>query len=204
MFIVYTVFCLSLCISASIESVLLRPIVRPRRSRSAAAYSHQTFPWSICRSVLQCVRASVCPLHCGKTADRIRMPFGVIARTGPGMRQVVGFVYRSTGRGTFGANLGRAIEPNGDFTAYVCDSASTVGAAVWGAACGGPRHCCIRWGPRRAKERGGLGFLFPIFTMGNATGSPTVKCFRLVCENFTTFPFAKRIVGKLDSWAFWR
>ena len=48
------------------------------------------------------------------------------------------------------------------------------------------------------------GFLFPIFTMGNAIGSPTVKCFRFVCENLTTFPFGKRIIGKLDSWAFWR
>ena len=42
-------------------------------------------------------------------------------------------------------------------------------------------------------------FLFSIFTMGNATGSPTVKCFRFVCENLTIFPFGKRIVGKLDS-----
>ena len=37
------------------------------------------------------------------------MPFGIIGRTGPWMRQVVGFEDRSTGRGTFGANLGRAI-----------------------------------------------------------------------------------------------
>ena len=49
-----------------------------------------------------------------------------------------------------------------------------------------------------------LGVLFPIFTTGNAIGSPTVKCFRFVCENFTTFPFGKRIVGNLNSWAFWR
>ena len=46
-----------------------------------------------------------------------------------------------------------------------------------------------------------LGVLFPIFTMANAIGSPTVKCFRFVCENLTTFPFGKRI-GKLDSWTF--
>ena len=71
--------------------------IRPRRCRSAAAYSRQTFPWTIYRSV----RRSVCPVHCGKTADRIRMPFGVIGRTGPGMRQVVEFGDRSTGRGTF-------------------------------------------------------------------------------------------------------
>jgi len=103
----------------------------------------------------------------------------------------------------FGANLGRAIVTNGDFTASVCDSASTVGAVVWGGACGGPRHCCIRWGPRRAKGRGCVGVFVPYFHNGNAIGSPMVKCFRFVCENLT-FPFGKRIVGKLDSWAFWR
>ena len=53
------------------------------------------------------------------------MPFGIVGRTGPGMRQVVGFGDRSTGRSTFGANLRRAIVTNGDFTAYVCDSAAT-------------------------------------------------------------------------------
>ena len=30
-------------------------VFRPRRSRSAAAYSRQTFPWTICRSVRTCV-----------------------------------------------------------------------------------------------------------------------------------------------------
>ena len=38
-----------------------------------------------------------------KTAYQIRVPFGVIGRTGPGMRQVVVFGDRSMGRGTFGA-----------------------------------------------------------------------------------------------------
>ena len=75
---------------------------RPRRSRSAAAYSHQTFPCTICRSV--CL--SVCPVHCGKTTDRSRQPFGIIGRTGPRMRQVLGFANWSTGRGTFGGELG--------------------------------------------------------------------------------------------------
>ena len=54
------------------------------------------------------------------------MPFGIIGRTGPGIRQLVRFGNRSTGTGTFGANLGRVIVSNGAFTAYVCDSASTV------------------------------------------------------------------------------
>ena len=70
---------------------------------------------SVGASVGPSVRASVCPVHCGKTADRIRMPFGVICRTGPGMRQVVGFGDRSTEMGTFGVNLGRAILTNWDF-----------------------------------------------------------------------------------------
>ena len=56
-----------------------------------------------------------------------------------------------------GANLWRTIVTNGDFMAYVCDSASTVGAAVSGGASGGPRHCCVTWGPRRARETGGFG-----------------------------------------------
>ena len=53
------------------------------------------------------------------------MPFGIIGRTGPGIRQVVGFGDRSMGRGTFGANLGCDIVTIGNFTAYVCDSAAT-------------------------------------------------------------------------------
>ena len=43
------------------------------------------------------------------------MPFGIIGGMGPGMRQVVGFGDLSTGRGTFGANLGCAIVTNGVF-----------------------------------------------------------------------------------------
>ena len=87
--------------------------------------------------------------------------------------------------------------------AYVCDSASSVGAAIWGGACGRPKHCCIRWGFTSCKDKRRFGgFLFTIFTMGNAIRSLTVKCFRFVCGNLTTFSFGKHIVGKLDSWAF--
>ena len=48
------------------------------------------------------------------------MPFGIVGRMSPGIRHVSGFGDPSTGGGTFGANLGRAIVTNGDFTAYVC------------------------------------------------------------------------------------
>ena len=44
---------------------------------------------------------------------------------GPGMRQVMEFGDRSPEGVFLGANLGRAIVTNGDFTAYVCDSAAT-------------------------------------------------------------------------------
>ena len=103
-----------LCIYTNIH------IIRPRRSRSAAAYSRQTFPWTICRSVRRCIGRSVCPVHCGKTADRIRMPFGIEGRTGPGMRQVVGFGDQSTERGTFG----------GEFVARHCNQWGLYGVRV--------------------------------------------------------------------------
>jgi len=57
-------------------------------------------------SVGLCVCLSVCPVHCGKTDDRIWMRFGMIGRMGPGMRQVVGFGDRSTGGGNFGGDCG--------------------------------------------------------------------------------------------------
>ena len=41
------------------------------------------------------------------------------------MRQVVGFGIGPRKGVLLGANLGRAIVTNGDFTAYVCDSAAT-------------------------------------------------------------------------------
>ena len=53
------------------------------------------------------------------------MPFGIIGRTGPGTRQVMGFGDRSTGMGFLRANLRRAIVTKGDFRAYVCYSAAT-------------------------------------------------------------------------------
>ena len=44
------------------------------------------------------------------------MPFGIVGRTGPGMRQLVGFGDRSTGTGFWGANWGRAIVTNDEDT----------------------------------------------------------------------------------------
>ena len=82
-----------------------------------AAYSRQTFPVTICRSVCLWVCVSVylwdCPVHCGKTADRTRVPFGMVGTTGPGMRQVVKFGDRSTGRGNFGGEYERPIVTSG-------------------------------------------------------------------------------------------
>ena len=66
------------------------------------------------------VRRLVCPVHCGKTADGIPMSFGTKGQTGPGMRQVVGFRDRSTGRGTFG----------GKFVARHCNQWGLYGVCV--------------------------------------------------------------------------
>ena len=49
---------ISSAVFGTAESAFQRIIIRPRRSRSAAAYSHQTFPCTICRSVclsVQCI-----------------------------------------------------------------------------------------------------------------------------------------------------
>ena len=61
--------------------------------------------------------------HCGETADQIRMPFGIIGWTGPGMRQGLGIGPREGV--LLGANLGRPIVTSGDFTAYVNTFAAT-------------------------------------------------------------------------------
>ena len=55
------------------------------------------------------------------------MPFGIIGRTGPGIRQVVGARISPREGVLLGANLVRAIVTNGELTAYmyVCDSAAT-------------------------------------------------------------------------------
>ena len=59
-------------------------------------------------------------------ADRIRMPFGILGRTGPRMKQMVRFGDRSTVRGTFGANLGRAMVHPGP-TGRTCATATRRG-----------------------------------------------------------------------------
>ena len=133
------------------------------------------------------------------------MSFVIINWTGPGMRHVVGFADRSTERGTF----------RGELVARHCNQWGLYGVGV--RQCLNRRSCglgwCVWWaetllyymGARVVQGNGRfLGFLFSIFTMGNAIGSPTVKCLRFVYENLTAFPFGKHIVGKLDSWAFWR
>ena len=45
-------------------------------------------------------------MHCGKMADLIRMPFGVVSRTGTWIGQVVAFGDRATERGNFGGKYG--------------------------------------------------------------------------------------------------
>ena len=86
--------------------VAQRPmVVKLSRGRSVGLY--------VRACVRTCVRRSVqCIVE--KMADRIRMPFGVIGRKGPGLSQVMGFGDRSTGRGAFGGKFGCAIVTNGD------------------------------------------------------------------------------------------
>ena len=53
-------------------------------------------------------------MHCGKTADRIRMPFGIIGRAGPGMTQVMGVWGSVHGKGYFWGHIwGAPLYPMG-------------------------------------------------------------------------------------------
>jgi len=84
-----------------------------------AAYSHRRFPLTICLFVC------VYPVHSGKMADGILMPFGMIGRKGAGMRQVDGFGDWSRGMGNFWCKCIVTIGDftNRDFAAYLSESA---------------------------------------------------------------------------------
>ena len=59
-------------------------------------------------------------------------------------------------------------------------------------------------GPRHARERGGLVVFVPHFHNGKCHWVADVEMFPIHICQILTFPFGKRVVGKLDSWAFWR
>ena len=60
------------------------------------------------------VGRSVRRVYCDKTADWIRMPFGVVSGVGRGMGVLDGGGDHQR-RDSFGVNLGRPIVTNGDF-----------------------------------------------------------------------------------------
>ena len=99
-------------------------------------------------------------------ADRIRMAFGIIGRSGPGMRQVLGFGDRSKGRGTLGSEFG----------VRHCNQWRLYGVRV--RQCLNRRSCrlgwCERWaeallyymGSTSYKGKGGYGGFIPHFHNG--------------------------------------
>ena len=94
-------------------------VFRPRRSRNAAAYSHQTFPWTICRSV----RLSVC-LSSALWKNGGSDPDAVWYRRWDGSRDKAGGGVgdRSTVRGTFRGEFGARYGPRGP-TGRTCATA---------------------------------------------------------------------------------
>ena len=115
----------------------------------------------------------------------------------------MGFGDRYTGRGTF----------RGAFAARHCNMGTLRRRCATVPQPSERLGWCVRWveallyymGSTSSKGKGRFGAFCSLFSQWKmAIESPTVKCFRFICENFTTFPFGKRIVGKLDSRAFWR
>ena len=56
-------------------------------------------------------------MYCGKTADLIRMPFGVVSEVGQGMGVLDGGGYLRREGAVLWVNVGRPIVTNGDFVA---------------------------------------------------------------------------------------
>ena len=77
-------------------------------------------------SVCLSVGRSVCPVHCARQNGGSD-PDAVWHHRSDGSRDEAGSGVwdRFTGKGTFGANLGRTVITNGGFTAYVCDSVAS-------------------------------------------------------------------------------
>jgi len=66
-----------------------------------------------CRLDHLSVGRSVRKVHCGKTADWIRMPFGVVSGVSQGMGVLDWGGDRRRGRGSFEVKLGRLVVTNG-------------------------------------------------------------------------------------------
>jgi len=56
-------------------------------------------------------------VHCGKTAEWVHMPFGMVSGVDRGMDVLDRGGYRRKGRGSFGVNLGRPNITSGEFVA---------------------------------------------------------------------------------------
>ena len=66
-------FCPDLSVPMSARSRLVRLSCRSQQTKNSVHYRRPITGW----------------VHFGKTADRIRMPFGIVGRTGPDMRQAM-------------------------------------------------------------------------------------------------------------------
>jgi len=70
---------------------------------------------SLCRSIRK--------VYCGKMADWIQMPFGMVSGGGQGMGVLDGVVIIKGEGAVLGVNLGHPIVTNGEFVALLCGSA---------------------------------------------------------------------------------
>jgi len=74
--------------------------------------------YPICQSVCRFVQR----VYCGKTADCIRISFGVVSEVGRGMGVLDGDGDHQRRKGSFGVKLEHVIETSGDFVVQLCEN----------------------------------------------------------------------------------
>jgi len=98
------------------SSKLLQPVAirNAYRGRGHCTLCRHTRHCKICRSV--CVRLCVCrKVYCGKTAEWIQMPFGIVSGVSRMMGVLDGVVIVEGKGAVLGVNLGRPTVTNGDY-----------------------------------------------------------------------------------------
>jgi len=128
---------------------------------------------------------------CGKTAEWIQMPFGMVSGIDRGMGVLDGVGDRRREWAVLGVNLGRPFVTNGILLHSCVEVREPIELSFGVVSVVGP-GAGVSDGSRRA-TRGMRGFgRFPgVFSLICLNGTLLSTCIRLVCEKLTIFPYVQ-------------